>query len=252
MQEEKLEAKHILCVNWYIFSKLWRKIYKEVWDQSDPDSRDSKFRLETKFPIEITVKTMVSDNNSTNKNKVSFVPKKCVLDFNFYGLFGIKYEYYDDIMHGNDTAILSDPLIHGKRANVLSKITHLYPTIFTGEECLLPLNDSTLPKLYKFAEARFSSVDSYDYRDERVIVDKLIQEFLYLPNMQATIAFIKSRGEIKAEENVIERNKAFLESTRYTELLHSDISALTNYKKCLREHLDKVNSCIIYNKNKNF
>lgn len=252
LEETKLEAKHILCVNWYILSKLWRKIYKEVWEQSNPDNRDKKFRLETKFPIEVTVKTMVSDHNSNNKNEVSFIAKKSVEDFNFYGLFGIKYEDYDDIMHGNDTAILSDPHIIVDRAKVFSKITHLYSTIFTGEECLIPLNDSTLPKLRKFAEARFSSVTSYDYRDERVMVDKLIQEFLYLPNMQAAIAFIKSRGEVKAEENVIERNKAFLESTRYTELLHSDISALTSYKKCLREHLEKVNSCIIYNKNKNF
>ena len=250
MQEEiRLEAKHILCVNWYIFSKLWRKTYKEVWDQSDPNERDNKFRLETKFPIEVTIKTKIFI-----ENKVSYTSKKSVVNFNFYRLFDITYEYYDDIMHGNYTAIntLSEDSTVKKKIKGLSNITHLHSSIFTGEECLIPINNSTLPKLHKFAEARFSSSNSYGYRDESKTIDKLIQEFFYLPNMQIATAFIKSRGEIKAEDNAIERNKAFLESTKYTELLRSDILTLTSYKKCLREHLEKVNSCIIYNKNKNF
>jgi len=250
MQEERqLEAKHILCVNWYIFSKLWREIYKEVWEQSDPNDRSRNFRLETTFPIEITKKTKVFLNG-----KASYKAEKGVVDLNFYGLFDIEYDYYDDIMHGKYSVIntLSEDPTAKKIVRELSKITHLHSSIFTGEECLVPVNDSTLPKLYKFADARFLSSTSYAYRDESKTIDKLIREFLYLPNMQIATAFIKSRGEVKAEDNAIERNKAFLESTKYSELLRSDISTLTSYSKCLQEHLKKVNSCIIYNKNKNF
>lgn len=250
MQEEiKLEAKHILCVNWYIFTKLWRKTYKEIWEQSDPNIRGSDFRLGTKFPIEVTIKDKIFI-----KNKVSYESKKSVENFSFYELFDISDRYYEEIMHGKYTAInaLSDNPAAMKKINALSKITHLQSSIFTGEECLIPINNSTLLKLHKFAEARFSSAENFNYRTASKPVDNLIQEFLYLPNMKIATAFIKSRGEIKAEDNAIERNKAFLESTKYTELLRSDVFTLTSYKKCLREHLEKVNSCIIYNKNKNF
>lgn len=248
MQEKiVLEAKHILCVNWYIFSKFWRKTYREIWENSDPEHRDRKFRLETKLPLEVTVRSKMYFDN-----KVSYKLEKSVVEFNFYGLFDITYKYYDDIMHGNDTPILSGQPNNRKKVRELSEITDLHSSIFTGEECLIPVNNSTLPKLYKFAEARFLSIDNYDYKEESRAVDKLIQEFLYLPNMQIATAFIKSRGEIKAEADSIGRNKAFLESTKYTELLRSDITTLTDYKKCLREHLEKVDSCIIYNKNKNF
>ncbi len=248
MQEEiRLVPKHILCVNWYIFSKLWRKTYKEIWETSDPDKRDSKFRLETKFPIEVTVKRMMY-----LENKESFKLEKVVEDFNFYGLFNIPYKYYDAIMHGADLEVANEQLYNKKKVKKLSEMTDLHFSIFTGEECLIPLNNSTLPKLHKFAEARFSSVVSYDYKEESRAVDKLIQEYLYLPNMQVATAFIKSRGEVKAEADSIGRNMAFLESTKYTELLRSDITTLTSYQECLQEHLEKVNSCLIYNKNKYF
>lgn len=246
-EEIKLEPKHILCVNWYIFSKLWRKIYKEIWETSDPDKRDNKFRLETEFPIEVTVKRMIY-----LENKESFKLEKAVEAFNFYKLFYIPYKYYDAIMHGVDLDVANEQLYNKKKVKKLSEMTDLHSSIFTGEECLIPISNNTLPKLHRFAEARFSSSNSYGYRDESKTIDKLIQEYLYLPNMQIATAFIKSRGEIKAEQNAIERNKAFLESTKYTELLRSDNLTLNSYKKCLREHLEKVNSCIIYNKNKNF
>ncbi|MFW6679309.1 hypothetical protein ACOAOT_16805 [Lacrimispora sp. AGF001] len=244
---DKIKREHILCVNWYIFSWLWRKVYKEISEQSNIENKKIKLRLSDKFPIEITQKSKTNDGD-----KEPNTPKKIIVDLNFYGLFGINYSDYDEFMVGNDTAVSNETPDGRKKVRKLSEITHLHPSIFTGEECLIPINNITSPKLYKYAEARFLSADSYDYREESKTVDKLIQEFLYLPNMLLAIAFIKSRGEIKPGIDSIGRNKAFLESTKYKELLRSDISTLGSYKKCLEEHLEKVNSCIVFNKNKNF
>lgn len=240
-EEYELKRKHILCVNWYIFTWMWRKVYREIWNQSDSKDKNKKFRLYSKFPIEVTSKSKEGEGA-----KESNLPQKITLYLDFYDLFDINPEYYNEIMHGNET--------HNdlKMVRKLSKMTYLYPSIFTGEECLIPINNSTSPKLYKYAEARFSSADSYEYREESKTVDLLIKEFSYLPNMNLATNFIKSRGETKPGNDSIGRNKAFLESTKYKELLRSDINTLESYKKCLEEHLEKVKSCIIYNKNKNF
>lgn len=230
-EEIKLEPKHILCVNWYIFTELWRNEYREIWNQNNK----GKFRLESKVPVQVVTEGKIS-----------------TINFYFFELFKISHSYYDKIMHGEYSEINNLDMYTNDNRKIknLSKLTHLYPYVFNGEECLIPLEEDNNKKyIYEFTIARFESHTTLDYKEKTKPIKRLIDDFSYLTDMENAISFIKTRGTVIPEKDLIKRNKIFIDTTRYDELLKADITSLTDYKKSLRDHLAQVNSCIIYKKN---
>lgn len=224
-EEIQLKAEHIICTNWYILSELWKKEYRELWKKSNinVEGKSPVFKLSTKV----------------------FIENQSDVPLHFYEYFYIQEKEYKDIMHGKLLAK------YQKKAEMFSEKTYLSESIFNGKSCIISTESvDTKLKIYNYAEARFKSKNEYVYRDESKAIDKLIKENEIInPTIWDAKLFVKTRGATKPEHQAIERNINFIESTSYKEILRKDIHLLNNYKKLLQNHLDKVNSCIIYKEN---
>lgn len=244
-KKKELESKHLLCVNWYILTEIWRDTYREVWTKRDKDEyrerwssvpgdkKVGKFRLDSKVPVLIE-----------KGGKKEYMLK------DFYDLFEISHSDYTNIMRGKYSSICYPNVTPYEETKIrkFANITKLPSYIFNGKECLIPQTDENRDKLFDFADARFDSVDHYGYREESAKIKPLIRKYTFLNDMIIARSFIVQESEI-IKIDPITQSIENIQALHYSDLMKTDLPLLKRYVDVLRQHTERAKACLIHRKN---
>lgn len=244
-EEKKLESKHVLCINWYILTEIWRDTYREIWTKrgeneyrerwgSIPvDKKGGKFRLDSKVPVLIE-----------KDGKKEYMLK------DFYDLFDIRHSDYTNIMHGKYASICYPNVTPYEETKIrkFTNTTKLPSYIFNGKECLIPLTNENREKLIDFADARFQSVDKYGYREESAKIKPLIKKYALLSDMITARSFVDKETEIIKIDPITQSMENIL-ALHYSDLMKTDLPLLKRYIDVLRQHTERAKACLIHRKN---